>query len=75
MPFLPNFGEMPDECIVRDEDGEPTGKLLRVVVKLRNGIVQGAEPLSATTPRGWDAATTRWSLTDHISDVMEFEVI
>lgn len=75
MPFLQNFGEMPDECRIRDDDGRPTGKLRRVVVKLRNGTIQGAEPLSATTPRGWDASTTRWSLTGHISDVMEFEVI
>lgn len=74
MAWLLNYGEIPDEVIVRDEDGKETGRVLRVVVKLRNGTVHGREPISTVGPKGWDPKTTRWTLTDHAYDVLEFEV-
>lgn len=74
MAWLLNYGEMPDECIVRDEDGNETGRYHRVIVRLRNGTEHGREPVSTTAPKGWDPRTTRWKLSDHAYDILEFQL-
>lgn len=52
---------------------EARGKRVRGV--LRNGHAFGYEQVTVTSPLGWDAQTTRWSLTDSPFDVAEFEVL
>ena len=74
MAFAPNPGEMPPQCLVRDDDGKATGAHRRVIVKLCNGTIHGSEPVSTTGPKGWDARTTRWSLTGHPYDIVEWEL-
>jgi hypothetical protein len=73
--FLPNPGKLPRECVVLDDEGSPTGKYRRVIVKLRNGTILGREPVTTVAPRGWDPRTTRWTHENHVSDVLEFKVI
>ncbi len=60
----PNKGQCPREAV---------GK--RVIVKLRNGRIAGREQVTSVSPPGWDAKTTRWSLTDSPFDVIGYEVI
>lgn len=61
----PNPGHLPDDC-----DGTDEGKTFRVHVVLRNGYdTRGREPI------GWPAPGTRWTLTGHPFDIIEYEVI
>lgn len=71
--MMPNPGHLPAECIVLADDGRPTGRIRRVAVILRNGTVHGREAVNTDSKLGWDAETTRWTLTGHAYDVVEFE--
>lgn len=73
MAYQRNEGRLPEAAIIRDEDGKVTGHR-RVIVKLRNGTIQGREPVSTVTPKGWDAKTTRWTLENHPYDIVEWEL-
>ncbi len=63
----PNPGHCPEEAI---------GK--RVIVKLAKGHVEGTEPVTSTSPRGWAADGRhgcRWTRLGHPHDIAEYEVI
>ena len=58
------------------------GTRKRVAVRLRNGIVDGEQPLTAATPAGWPAWTdrtnkerTRWTLERSPFDIIEYRVL
>ena len=51
---------------------EATGKRVRVI--LRNGTRHGDAPVNTDSKLGWAAETTRWSLTGHAFDVLEWEL-
>lgn len=57
-------GRMPDEA---------RGK--RVIVTLANGRLCGVEPVTAVSPPGWAADTTRWTKTGSPWDVASYEVL
>lgn len=48
------------------------GKRVRVV--LRDGSRHGFAPVNTDSKLGWAAETTRWSLTGHLADVIEWEL-
>lgn len=57
----------------RNEGKQPrAAKGKRAVVKLRNGRICGAEPVSKETPAGWLIDGTRWTLTGEPFDVEFF---
>lgn len=58
----PNPGRCPPEA---------AGK--RVRVRLRDGTLQGHQPVSADSKLGWAAETTNWRLTGSAFDVLEWE--
>lgn len=60
----PNLGRCPIEA---------AGKRIRVV--LRNGTRHGDTPVNTDSKLGWAAETTRWSLTGHAFDVVEWEPV
>ena len=47
----------------------------RVVVKLRNGIVSGEEPVANGCPAGWPADTSRWSLENDPFDIVHYRIL
>jgi hypothetical protein len=62
--MAPNPGRCPPEAY---------GK--RVIVKLANGRICGRNQVGPTSPIGWAAETTRWSITGHPFDIANYEVV
>lgn len=70
------MNECPGDGWFQNLGQQPSGtKGKRVVVVLRNGNRCGEKPVSAATPPGWTADTTRWTLTGDPFDVEWFKVL
>lgn len=75
MPYLPNPGHLPDECVILDEDGQVTG-FRKCHVRLRNGYdscAAGAAPWPSFDNR---QPRTRWKQDGrpHPFDILEYEI-
>lgn len=70
MAYQPNPGRIPEQCLVRDQQGFIAG-YRPVMVKLFNGITAGPWPSAGGRP------PTRWSIskTPHPFEIESFEVI